>query len=121
MRAKSWLSLVSCPECEMPAEVTDLFSLHSTEGPADHVALACIAGHYFRMALDRLPADAQLQLSDPRAGLLLSESLSAGSSGVSCSRLPGTLGSVGYPVSYPVGNQTSPARKQAEASSRVSS
>jgi hypothetical protein len=111
MHAKSWLNLISCPECEMPAEVTDLFSLYSTEGPADHVALACVAGHYFRMALDRLPADGQAQLRDACYRSALSSSLSAGSSGLNCSRLPGTLGSVGYPVSL--------ARKEAEASSRV--
>jgi hypothetical protein len=95
----------------MPAEVTDLFSLYSTEGPADHVALACIAGHYFRMALDRLPADAQLQLRDASACPALSRSMPESSSGLSCSRLPGTLGSIGYPVS--------PARKDARAGSRV--
>jgi hypothetical protein len=112
MHAKSWLNLVSCPECEMPAEVTDLFSLYSTEGPADHVALACVAGHYFRMALDRLPADAQAQLRDAHAWLALSRSLPEGSSGLSCSRMPGTLGSIGYPGS--------PGRRAADAGTRIS-
>jgi hypothetical protein len=112
MHAKSWLNLLSCPECEMPAEVTDLFSLYSTEGPADHVALACVAGHYFRMALDRLSAEAQLQLRDAHDCPALSRSLPTGSSGLSCSRLPGKLGSIGYPVS--------PARRDADVSTRVS-
>jgi hypothetical protein len=98
MHAKSWLNLVPCPECEMPAEVTDLFSLHSTDGPVDHVAVACVAGHYFRMALDRLAADAQLQLRDAGACPAITGSLSAANSGLSRSRMPGTLGSVGYPV-----------------------
>jgi hypothetical protein len=99
MHAKSWLNLVSCPECGMPAEVTDLFSLYSTEGPADHVALTCVAGHYFRMALDRLPSDPQAQLRDARACPALARSMPEGRSGLSCSLLPGTLGTIGHPVS----------------------
>ena len=60
------LTLVFCPECDVPAEVTDRFSLPSTEGPVDHVALACAAGHHFRMPSDMLPAEAQDQLRVPR-------------------------------------------------------
>jgi hypothetical protein len=50
-------NLIPCPECGLPAEVTDWFSLRSTDGPVDHLALGCIDGHHFRMALDRLPAE----------------------------------------------------------------
>jgi hypothetical protein len=56
------LTLIFCPECDVPAEVTDRFSLPSTEGPVDHVALACAAGHHFRMPSDMLAAEAQEQL-----------------------------------------------------------
>ena len=56
------LTLISCPECDVPAEVTDRFALASTDGPVDHVALRCAAGHHFRMAADRLPAKSQQQL-----------------------------------------------------------
>jgi hypothetical protein len=56
---------VPCPECELPAEVMDRFALASTDGPVDHVAIACVAGHYFRMAVDRLSAKAQEQLVEP--------------------------------------------------------
>jgi hypothetical protein len=59
------LTLIFCPECNVPAEVTERFSLPSTEGPVDHVALACAAGHHFRMASDLLPAEAQEQLRVP--------------------------------------------------------
>jgi hypothetical protein len=51
--------LVSCPECGLPAEVRDRFSLASTEGAVAHVALGCLGGHFFRMAVDRLPAEPQ--------------------------------------------------------------
>jgi hypothetical protein len=60
------LTLTFCPECEAPAEVTDRFSLPSTEGPVDHVALACAAGHHLRMPSDMLPAGAQEQLRVPK-------------------------------------------------------
>jgi hypothetical protein len=56
---------VPCPECELPAEVMDRFALGSTDGPVDHVAVACPAGHYFRMAVDRLSAKAQEQPVEP--------------------------------------------------------
>jgi hypothetical protein len=56
------LTLISCPECDVPAEVTDRFALASTDGPVDHVALRCAAGHHFRMPADRLPAKSQQQL-----------------------------------------------------------
>jgi len=57
------LTVISCPECGVPAEVTERFSLPSTDGPVDHAALSCAAGHHFRMATDRLPAQAREQLA----------------------------------------------------------
>ena len=49
-------TLISCPGCGVPAEIAEHFSLPSTEGPVDHVVVDCVAGHHFRMAADRLPA-----------------------------------------------------------------
>ena len=48
------LTVISCPECGVPAEITDRFSLPSTDGPVAHVATSCAAGHHFRMPADRL-------------------------------------------------------------------
>ena len=48
--------LVACPDCGVPAEITERFRLPSTNGPVDHIVLRCAAGHHFRMAADRLPA-----------------------------------------------------------------
>ena len=64
------LTVISCPECGVPAEVTERFSLPSTDGPVKHAALSCAAGHHFRMAVDRLSAQAQQQLAvqETRAG-----------------------------------------------------
>ena len=57
------LTVISCPDCGVPSEVTERFSLPSTDGPVQHAALSCAAGHHFRMAVDRLPAQAQEQLA----------------------------------------------------------
>jgi hypothetical protein len=64
------LSLIACPECGLPAEIGEHFWLGSTEGPVEHVAVSCVAGHYFRMALDRLPVTSQ-----PRPGSAAEPSL----------------------------------------------
>ncbi len=53
-------SLIPCPACSLPAEITERFTLASTDGPVDHIAVACVADHLFRMAVDRLPADARI-------------------------------------------------------------
>jgi hypothetical protein len=60
---RTLLTVIPCPHCGVPAEVTERFSLPSTDGPVGHVALSCAAGHHFRMAVDRLPAPAQQQLA----------------------------------------------------------
>jgi hypothetical protein len=57
------LSLVPCPDCGVPAEITERFCLPSTDGPVDHIVLWCAAGHHFRMAADMLPA----RQPDPQA------------------------------------------------------
>lgn len=58
------LTLTSCPQCAVPAEVTDHFFLPSTDGPVAHLVVQCAAGHYFRMAADRLPAETREQIHD---------------------------------------------------------
>jgi hypothetical protein len=51
------MSITSCPGCGAPAEITERFTLASTDGPVAHVAVRCVGGHQYRMAADRLPAD----------------------------------------------------------------
>ena len=41
-----------CPQCELPAEVIDRFSLPSTDGPIAHIKTACFAGHVFTPPAD---------------------------------------------------------------------
>jgi hypothetical protein len=68
LEGRSMLTLVPCPDCGVPAEVTERFSLASTDGPVLHVALRCAAGHHFRMPVDGLSAQAQVQLAAPETG-----------------------------------------------------
>jgi len=49
-------TVIPCPDCGVPAEITERFSLPSTDGPVDHIVVRCAADHCFRMAADRLPA-----------------------------------------------------------------
>ena len=84
--------LVACPECELPAEITERFWLDSTDGPVLHVCVTCVDGHYFRMPADRLSADAGWALS--------SDSSQDGQPAalVGFARMPGRLGTVGNPL-----------------------
>ena len=50
------LHLISCPgpSCGAPAEVTDRFTLASTDGPVEHVKTLCARQHGFVVPVDRL-------------------------------------------------------------------
>ena len=50
------MTAVTCPGCGAAAEITERFTLASTDGPVAHVALSCAGGHHYRMAADKLPA-----------------------------------------------------------------
>jgi len=91
------LSMVACPDCGLPAEILDWFSLDSTDGSIEHIVLACIDGHYFRMSADRLPADTPVQ-SGRAAAACQAAGSGAQPSGPALSRLPGRLGVVRTPV-----------------------
>ena len=52
------MSAITCPGCDAAAEITERFTLASTDGPIAHVALSCAGGHHYRMAADKLPASA---------------------------------------------------------------
>lgn len=67
-RASRLPGLLPCPACWLPAEVTERFRLASTDGPVDHIAVACVAGHFFKMAVDRLPEEARACLETGTAG-----------------------------------------------------
>jgi hypothetical protein len=54
--AEDELDLVVCPECAAPAEVVDRFTLPGTDGPVEHVKVACLAQHWFLLPAASLPA-----------------------------------------------------------------
>jgi hypothetical protein len=41
------MTYARCPECELPAEILDRFSLNSTDGPVEHLKIRCLGGHWF--------------------------------------------------------------------------
>jgi hypothetical protein len=88
-------SLIACPECELPAEITDHFWLQSTDGPVLHICVTCVDGHYLRMPADRRPASLHV--------------LSASVAGVGFSRLPGRLGTVRNPLPDEVRDESATA------------
>jgi len=95
------VNLSACPECGLPAEITERFSLSSTDGSVEHVALACVAGHHFRMPADRLSPEARPLAAGSDAAADAWRASSAANSRIGNSRLPGTLGTVANADSGP--------------------
>ena len=62
------LTLIPCPGCGAPAEVTDRFSRPGAGGLADHLAMRCAVRRYYRMPVDLLPAESQEQLRSQQPG-----------------------------------------------------
>ncbi len=48
------MQLTTCPECGLPAELLDRFALYSTDGPIEHVKIACVNKHWFVIAAERV-------------------------------------------------------------------
>lgn len=48
------IDLTTCPECGAVAEVRDRAALQSTEGPVEHVKVACVRRHWYLLPVDRL-------------------------------------------------------------------
>ena len=41
------MTYARCPECDLPAQIVDRFTLVSTSGPVEHVKIVCLGGHWF--------------------------------------------------------------------------
>jgi hypothetical protein len=48
-------TLLNCPECGLPAEIVDRFTLDGSPTPVEHIKLVCIAGHWFTPPVDSIP------------------------------------------------------------------
>ncbi len=55
------LQLATCPEptCGAPAEVTDRFTLQSTDGPIEHAKTYCARRHIFMLPSNRVNDSAE--------------------------------------------------------------
>ncbi|MBO0847307.1 MAG: hypothetical protein J2P22_18045 [Nocardioides sp.] len=54
MTAPGLGELAACPECGAPAEITEMVSQASTDGPVRHARVWWVDGHWFLMPSDRL-------------------------------------------------------------------
>ena len=61
------MTTVTCPGCGAAAEITERFTLASTDGPVAHVRAVRAGGHHYRMAADRLPARPLRPRTHPRS------------------------------------------------------
>jgi hypothetical protein len=52
------MSAITCPGCDAAAEITERFTLASTDGPIAHVALSCAGGHHYCPAVRTWTASA---------------------------------------------------------------
>jgi hypothetical protein len=50
------MDYVHCPECNLPAEIADRFTLSGTDGALEHLKIVCMAGHWFTPLADDVEA-----------------------------------------------------------------
>ncbi len=50
-------SLLNCPTCGLPAEITHRFTLNGAPTPVEHVKLVCVKRHCYTLPVDQLPAE----------------------------------------------------------------
>jgi hypothetical protein len=51
-------SLVDCPTCGLPAEITDQFTLGGAPEPVELVKVVCVRRHWYTVPLDMLAVTA---------------------------------------------------------------
>jgi hypothetical protein len=51
-------SLVECPSCGLPAEITDRFTLAGAPEPVEHVKVVCIRRHWYVLPGDMFAVSA---------------------------------------------------------------
>jgi hypothetical protein len=48
-------SLVDCPTCGLPAEITNRFTLAGVPEPVEHVKVVCVRRHWYTLPIDMFP------------------------------------------------------------------
>jgi hypothetical protein len=61
-------SLVECPACGLPAEITDRFVLNGAPAPVEHVKVVCVMRHWFTIPVDLLAATQPTRSRPAKAG-----------------------------------------------------
>jgi hypothetical protein len=49
---------IPCPQCGVPARISERFRLHSTDGPVEHLRTGCVNNHWLTLSAETL-ADAR--------------------------------------------------------------
>ena len=60
--------LLECPDCGLPAEITDRFTLAGAPAPVEHVKVVCVMRHWFTVPVDQLPGPAAPDSGPAEAG-----------------------------------------------------
>jgi hypothetical protein len=58
--------LLDCPDCGLPAEPTDRFTLKGGAGPVAYLRLACVAGHVHTVPAAMLDGATGIRMWGPR-------------------------------------------------------
>jgi hypothetical protein len=62
-------TLVDCPTCHLPAEITDRFTLDGVPGPAEHVKVVCVRRHWYTIPIEMLRVSATVSQDANAAGV----------------------------------------------------
>ena len=62
-------TLVNCPTCGLPAEITDRFTLAGAPGPVEHVKLICVRRHWYTLPVDMLRLNAPVSEHTSKSGI----------------------------------------------------
>jgi hypothetical protein len=62
-------TVVDCPTCGLPAEITDQFTLSGAPEPIEHVKLVCLGRHWYTLPLDMLPVNAAVSENPSTSGI----------------------------------------------------
>ena len=62
-------TIVDCPTCGLPAEITDRFTLGGAPGPVEHVKVVCVRRHWYTLPVDLLPVSAPVSEHTSTSGI----------------------------------------------------
>jgi len=60
---------IPCPECGAPAQITERFSLDSTDGPIEHLKTGCVNNHWLTPRVETVDQQLLTAIRDDLAAL----------------------------------------------------